>query len=61
MPDLKRLENILEQLAQNAAQIDRKRGEASRPLFDEQLFFLPQQTADSLRNRDTQRNYRTKK
>jgi len=39
MPDLKRLENILEQLAHDAAQIDRKRGEASRPLFDEQLFF----------------------
>ncbi|MGF1729555.1 primosomal replication protein [Photobacterium kasasachensis] len=39
MPDLKRLEDILEQLAQDAAQIDRKRGEAQRPLFDEQLFF----------------------
>lgn len=39
MPDLKRLENILDQLAKDAAQTDRKRGEAARPLFDEQLFF----------------------
>ncbi|ELR67297.1 Primosomal replication protein N prime prime [Photobacterium marinum] len=38
MPDLKRLENILDQLAHEAAQTDRKRGEAQRPLFDEQLF-----------------------
>lgn len=38
MPDLKRLETIVSQLAHEAASTDRKRGEASRPLFDEQLF-----------------------
>ncbi|MGF1724199.1 primosomal replication protein PriC [Photobacterium nomapromontoriensis] len=38
MPDLKRLEAIVSQLAHEAASTDRKRGEASRPLFDEQLF-----------------------
>lgn len=39
MPDLNRFTAILEQLAVEAAKIDRQRGEASRPLFDEQLFF----------------------
>ncbi|MGF1759402.1 primosomal replication protein [Photobacterium sagamiensis] len=38
MSDLARLEAIIVQLTTEAAQIDRRRGEASRPLFDEQLF-----------------------
>ena len=38
MPDLTRLEHIVSQLAQQATQIDKQRGDARRPLFDEQLF-----------------------
>ncbi|UXI02044.1 primosomal replication protein [Photobacterium sp. TY1-4] len=39
MPDLNRFTTLVEQLAVEAANIDRQRGEAPRPLFDEQLFF----------------------
>ncbi|MGF1682563.1 primosomal replication protein PriC [Photobacterium minamisatsumaniensis] len=38
MPDLQRLDAIVSQLAVDAANTDRQRGEAYRPLFDEQLF-----------------------
>ncbi|MBC7004766.1 primosomal replication protein [Photobacterium sp. BZF1] len=38
MLDFQRLEDIATQLAHEAASTDRKRGEAPRPLFDEQLF-----------------------
>lgn len=39
MSDLDRLEAVIDQLTKEAAQVDRQRGEASRHLFDEQLFF----------------------
>lgn len=35
---LEQLQQLLSQLSLSAAQVDRKRGEASAPLFDEQLF-----------------------
>ena len=38
MSDFSRLNNLLEQLKQNAAQLDRRRGEHHQPLFDEVLF-----------------------
>ena len=38
MLDFQRLENITTQLAEQVATIDSQRGEAQRPLFDEQLF-----------------------
>lgn len=38
MPDLQRLETLIDQLGKDAAQLDRTRGESERPLFDEHLF-----------------------
>ena len=38
MLDFQRLENITAQLAEQVTAIDSQRGEAQRPLFDEQLF-----------------------
>lgn len=38
MIDLSRLQLIVDQLKQQAAEADRLRGEAQRPLFDQQLF-----------------------
>ncbi|SMY14985.1 MULTISPECIES: primosomal replication protein [Photobacterium] len=38
MIDLSRLHSLVEQLQHQAAETDRIRGEASRPLFDQQLF-----------------------
>ncbi|PSW18799.1 prepilin peptidase [Photobacterium sanctipauli] len=38
MVDLQRLDSLVSQLAIEAANTDRQRGEAQRPLFDEQLF-----------------------
>ncbi|KHT61694.1 prepilin peptidase [Photobacterium gaetbulicola] len=38
MLDFQRLEELTTQLADKAAETDNKRGEAQRPLFDEQLF-----------------------
>ncbi|KJG58713.1 prepilin peptidase [Photobacterium kishitanii] len=38
MIDLSRLQTLIEQLQHQAAETDRVRGEAQRPLFDQQLF-----------------------
>ncbi|MEC6795882.1 primosomal replication protein [Photobacterium sp. S4TG1] len=38
MIDLSRLQTLIEQLQQQAIEADRLRGEAQRPLFDQQLF-----------------------